>query len=84
MQHLSHNTKAFVLLFSNQRHKYNEYIRNLTAFERSFPAEKNNKQHNKISNGFTGYNGICIVFNGNCNGPCGSLLVIGCLLLVAC
>ncbi len=40
--------------------------------------------HHKICNGFTGYNGTCIGFNGNCNGPCGSLLVIGHLLLVAC
>ncbi len=45
---------------------------------------KNNRHHYKISNGFTGYNGSCIGFNGNCNGPCWSLLVIGCLLLVAC
>ncbi len=39
--------------------------------------EKNNRHHHKISNGFTGYNGTCIGFNGNCNGPCWSLLVIG-------
>ncbi len=48
------------------------------------PAEKNNRHHHKISNGFTGNNGTCIGFNGNCNGPCGSLLVIGHFLLVAC
>ncbi len=29
-------------------------------------------------------NGTCIGFTGNCNGPCWSLLVSGCLLLVAC
>ncbi len=46
--------------------------------------KKNNRHHHKISNGFTGYNGSCIGFNGNCNGPCCSLLVIGHTLLVAC
>ncbi len=34
-----------------------------------------------ISNGFTGYYGTCIGFNGNCNGPCWSLLVISHLLI---
>ncbi len=33
-----------------------------------------------MCNDFTGYNGTCIGFNG----PCGSLLVIGHLLLVTC
>ncbi len=33
-----------------------------------------------MCNGFIGYNGTCIGINGNCNGPCGSLLVIGHLL----
>ncbi len=42
------------------------------------PAEKNNRHHHKICNGFTVYNGTCIGFNG----PCGSLLVIGYLLLI--
>ncbi len=37
--------------------------------------KKNNRHHHKICNGFTGYNGICIGFTGNCNGPCGFLLV---------
>ncbi len=46
-------------------------------------VEKNNRHHHKICNGFTGYNVTCIGFDGNCNGPCGSLLVIGHLLLVA-
>ncbi len=48
--------------------------------------KKNNRHHHKMCNGCTGYNGTCIGFNGNRNGPCGcgSLLVIGHLLLVAC
>ncbi len=44
----------------------------------------NNRPHHDICNGVTGYNGTCIGFDGNCNGPCWSLLVIGHLLLVAC
>ncbi len=48
------------------------------------PTEKNNRPHYKIRNGFTGYNGTCIGFTGNCNGSCWSLLVIGHPLLVAC
>ncbi len=30
--------------------------------------KKSNRHHHKISNGFTGYNGTCIGFNGNCKG----------------
>ncbi len=56
----------------------------LQAFVITCNVEKNNRHHQKICNGFTGYNGTCIGFNGNCNGPCWSLLVIGHLLLVAC
>ncbi len=49
------------------------------------PAENKTKTIMSFcSNGFTGYNGTCIGFNGNCNGPCWFLLVIGHLLLVAC
>ncbi len=47
----------------------------LQAFVRC-NVEKNNRHHHKICNGFTGYKGTCIGFNGNCNGPCWSLLVI--------
>ncbi len=43
--------------------------------------KKNNRHHHKICNG---YNGTYIGFNGNCNGPCWSLLVIGQLQFVAC
>jgi len=33
-----------------------------------YPAEKNNRNHYRIPNGFNGYKGKCIGFNGNCNG----------------
>ncbi len=56
----------------------------LMKINHGFPAEKSNRNHQRVCNGFTGYNGTCIGFNGNCNGRCGSLLVIGRLLLVAC
>ncbi len=42
----------------------------LQAFVITCNVEKNNRHHQKICNGFTGYNGTCIGFNGNCNGPC--------------
>ncbi len=54
----------------------------LSQFSSALHAEKNIRNHHRISNGLTGYNGNCTGFNGNCNGACGSLLVIGCLLLV--
>ncbi len=40
---------------------------------------KNIRNHHigLICNGFTGYDENCIGFNGNCNGACWSLLVIG-------
>ncbi len=41
------------------------------------------RNHHRTCNGFTGYNGNSIGFNGNCNGPCGSVLVSCCLLFVA-
>ncbi len=44
------------------------------------PAEKDNRNPHRIS--FNGYYGTCIGFNGKCNGPCWSLLVIGHLLLL--
>lgn len=43
-----------------------------------------NLVHKTPCNGFSGYNGNGIGFNGNCSGPCGSPLVICCLLLAAC
>ena len=48
------------------------------------PAEKNNRNHYRICNGFNGSNGNSNGFNGHCNGLCWSLLVICFLLLVAC
>ncbi len=45
-------------------------------YKNKTPAEKktkNDRHRYKISNGFTGYNGTCIGFTGNCNGPCWSL-----------
>ncbi len=44
---------------------YNNFI--------AFPGKKKKKKryNHRISNGFTGYNGNCVDFNGN-YGPCGS------------
>jgi len=46
------------------------------------PAEKKNRNHYRIPNGFNGYKRKCIGFNGNFDGPSKSLLVICFLLLV--
>lgn len=45
---------------------------------------QNNICPHTTCNGCNVYNEKCIGFNGNCNGPNGSLLVICCLILVAC
>ncbi len=57
-------------------------IKKITKIKPLLKKTKNDRHHYKISNGFTGYNGTCIGFTGNCDGLCWPL--IGCLLLVAC
>ncbi len=34
--------------------------------------KKNNRHHHKMCNGFTGCNGTCFGFTGNCNDPVGN------------